>query len=118
MNVNELVQAGLYFGLLIALTPLLGGYMARVFKGERTLLSPLLVPVEKLVYRLGGTAPAEEMSWLRYFWAAVIFNVLGILSLMALQMTQAHLEAMTTDDFWEVGASGNRYSRAFCLKAL
>lgn len=34
------------------------------------------------------------------------------------QMTQAHLEAMTTDDFWEVGASGNRYSRAFCLKAL
>jgi len=34
------------------------------------------------------------------------------------QMTQAHLEAMTTDDFWEVGASGNRYSRAFCLKVL
>jgi hypothetical protein len=34
------------------------------------------------------------------------------------QMTQANLEAMTTEDFWEVGASGNRYSRAFCLKVL
>jgi K+-transporting ATPase ATPase A chain len=91
MNVNEVVQIGLYFGLLIALTPLLGGYMARVFQGERTWLSPLLGPVEKLVYRLGGTAPDEEMSWQRFFWAVLIFNVLGILSLMALQMTQAHL---------------------------
>ena len=91
MNVNELVQIGIYFGLLIALTPLLGGYMARVFKGERTWLSPVLVPLEKLIYRLGGTAPDEEMSWRRFFWAVLIFNVLGVLSLMALQMTQAHL---------------------------
>jgi K+-transporting ATPase ATPase A chain len=91
MNVNDLVQIGLYFGLLIALTPLLGGYLARVFKGERTWLSPVLAPVEKLVYALGGTAPEEEMTWLHYFWAVVIFNLLGILSLMALQMTQAHL---------------------------
>jgi K+-transporting ATPase ATPase A chain len=91
MNVNEMVQIGVYFGLLIALTPLLGGYMARVFKGERTWLSPLLTPVERLVYKLGGTAPDEEMSWRRYFWAVFIFNVLGILSLMALQMAQAHL---------------------------
>ena len=91
MNVNELIQAGLFFGLLIALTPLLGGYMARVFQGERTWLSPLLAPVEKLVYRIGGTNPDEEMSWQRFFWAVLIFNVLGILSLMALQMTQAHL---------------------------
>ena len=91
MNVNELVQIGIYFGLLIALTPLLGGYMARVFNGERTWLSPVLVPLEKLIYRLGGTAPDEEMSWRRFFWAVLIFNVLGVLSLMALQMTQAHL---------------------------
>ena len=91
MNVNDWVQIALYFGLLIGLTPLLGGYMARVFQGERTLLSPLLAPVEKLVYRIGGTAPDEEMTWRHYFFAVLIFNVLGILSLMALQMTQAHL---------------------------
>jgi len=91
MNVNDWVQIGLYFGLLIGLTPLLGGYLARVFQGERSLLSPVLAPVERLVYRLGGTQPDEEMSWQRYFWAVLIFNVLGILSLMTLQMTQAHL---------------------------
>ena len=91
MNVNDMVQLVLYFGLLIAVTPLLGGYMARVFQGQRTWLSPLLLPVENLVYRVGGTKPDEEMSWLRYFWAMFIFNALGILSLMALQMTQAHL---------------------------
>jgi K+-transporting ATPase ATPase A chain len=91
MNVNDMVQLVLYFGLLIAVTPLLGGYMARVFQGQRTWLSPLLLPVENLVYRVGGTKPDEEMSWLRYFWAVFIFNALGILSLMALQMTQAHL---------------------------
>ena len=91
MNVNDWVQIGLYFGLLIGLTPVLGGYMARVFQGERTWLSPVLAPVERLVYRLGGTAPDEEMSWQRYFWAVLIFNVLGILSLTALQMTQGHL---------------------------
>ena len=91
MNVNDMVQLVLYFGLLIAVTPLLGGYMARVFQGQRTWLSPLLLPVENLVCRVGGTKPDEEMSWLRYFWAVFIFNALGILSLMALQMTQAHL---------------------------
>jgi len=91
MNVNDWVQIGLYFGLLIGLAPVLGGYMARVFQGERTPLSPVLAPVERLVYRLGGTAPDEEMSWQRYFWAVLIFNVLGILSLTALQMTQGHL---------------------------
>ncbi len=91
MNVNDWVQIGLYFGLLIGLTPLLGGYLARVFQGERTLLSPVLAPVEALVYRLGGTAPDEEMSWQRYFRAVLVFNVLGIVSLMALQMTQGHL---------------------------
>jgi K+-transporting ATPase ATPase A chain len=91
MNVNDLVQLGLYFGLLIAVTPLLGGYMARVFQGRRTWLSPVLMPLEKLVYRAGGTAPDEEMSWQRYFFTVLIFNVLGILSLIMLQMTQAHL---------------------------
>jgi len=91
MNVNELVQIGLFFGLLIALTPLLGGYMAKVFQGKRHLLSAVLGPVEKLVYRLGGTSPEEEMSWQRYFWSLMLFSLLSILALTGLQMVQAHL---------------------------
>ena len=45
MQANELFQLVLYFGLLIGLTPLLGGFMARVFQGERTFLSGILGPV-------------------------------------------------------------------------
>jgi K+-transporting ATPase ATPase A chain len=85
---NEIIQVALFFGLLIALTPLLGHYMARVFQGGKTFLQPLLGPLEKLVYKLTGVSPDEEMSWKGYFVAVLIFNVLGLLSLWALQMTQ------------------------------
>ncbi len=91
MKVHEFIQLALYFGLLVGLTPLLGGFMARVFEGQRNPLSRVLGPVEKWIYRLGGVDPAEEMSWKRYFFAVLIFNVIGILSLMTLEMTQASL---------------------------
>ncbi|MGD0650633.1 MAG: potassium-transporting ATPase subunit KdpA [Verrucomicrobiia bacterium] len=91
MKPNELFQLVLYFGLLIGLTPLLGGFMARVFEGKRTFLSGILGPVEKWIYRLGGVKANEEMSWKRYFCAVLIFNVVGLLSLWALQMLQAWL---------------------------
>jgi len=91
MNAHEIIQLVLYFGLLIGLTPLLGGFLARVFEGQRTFLASVLGRVEKLIYRLSGVDPAEEMSWKRYFCAVLIFNVIGIVSLMALEMTQASL---------------------------
>ncbi len=91
MKANELIQLALYFGLLIGLTPVLGGFMARVFEGKRTFLSGILGPVEKSIYRLGGVDATEEMSWKRYFAAVLIFNVIGIVTLMALEMTQQWL---------------------------
>ncbi|MCX6906932.1 MAG: potassium-transporting ATPase subunit KdpA [Verrucomicrobia bacterium] len=91
MKENELIQLLLFFGLLIVTTPLLGRFMARVFEGERTLLTPALGPVEQLIYRLGGVRSKNEMTWPLYFAAIVIFNVVGLLSLVALQMTQAWL---------------------------
>jgi K+-transporting ATPase ATPase A chain len=87
-SMNEIIQVVLFFGLLIALTPLLGRYMARVFQGSNTFLHPLIGPVERLVYKLTGVAPDEEMSWKGYFLAVLIFNVVGLLSLWVLQMTQ------------------------------
>jgi potassium-transporting ATPase potassium-binding subunit len=86
---NDIIHAALFFGLLIALTPLLGRYMARVFQGGKTFLHPLLGPVERLVYKSSGVAPNEEMSWKSYFLAILIFNVVGLLSLWVVQMTQA-----------------------------
>src|SRR5882724_1023847 len=91
MNTHEMIQLVLYFGLLIGLTPLRGGFLARVFGGERNFLSGLLGPVAKSMYRLGGVDANEEMSWKRYFCAVLVFNVIGIISLMVLEMTQASL---------------------------
>jgi len=87
MKQNELLQLLVYFGLLIGLTPVLGKFMARVFEGRMKFLAPL----EKLVYRLGGVRADEEMSWKRYFSAVLLFNVVGLLSLMAIQMLQGWL---------------------------
>jgi K+-transporting ATPase ATPase A chain len=91
MKSNEILQIVLFFGLGIALTPIVGRFMARVFKGEKTFLHPILFPIEKLVYRLSGIDPNEEMSWVRYLWACVIMTTVGFASLMAILMTQKWL---------------------------
>src|ERR1700677_452401 len=78
MKANELIQVIFYFGLLIALAPVLGRYMARIFAGERTFMHPLLGWVERASYKLTRVNPAEEMTWLHYFWAVLIFNLVGI----------------------------------------
>ena len=73
MQINEIIQIVLFFGIGIALAAPLGGFMARVFKGERTFLHPVLQPVENLTYRLTGIDFNEEMSWIKYFWAVIVF---------------------------------------------
>jgi K+-transporting ATPase ATPase A chain len=91
MKMIEIIQIVLFFGLGIALTPPLGKFMARVFKGERTFLHPLLQPIENLAYKLTGINPAEEMSWLKYLWAVVLLTVVGFVGLMAILLTQQWL---------------------------
>jgi K+-transporting ATPase ATPase A chain len=95
MKFNEILQIILFFGLGIALTPVVGRFMARVFKGEKTFLHPLLFPIERLVYRLTGVDPNEEMSWLKYLWGVVIMTSVGFASLMAILMTQKWLPLNT-----------------------
>jgi potassium-transporting ATPase potassium-binding subunit len=97
MKLNEILQIILFFGLGIALTPVVGRFMYRVFKGERTFLHPLLFPIEKLVYRLSGIDADEEMSWLKYLWAVVVMTCVGFASLMAILMTQKWLPFNTQD---------------------
>ncbi len=95
MKLIDIIQIVLFFGIGIALTPPLGAFMARVFKGERTFLTPLLGPVENFVYRLTGIDPSEEMSWLRYLWAVVIFTCVGFGILMVMFLTQQWLPLNT-----------------------
>jgi K+-transporting ATPase ATPase A chain len=91
MTALELLQILVYFVLLILCTPLLGSFMAKVFKGERNLLSPILRPVEKFVYRLSGIDPTVEHNWKQYAWAMLVFNLLGFVVLFLLQILQGIL---------------------------
>ena len=78
MDIYGIAQILLFFGLIVACTKPLGLYMARVFAGERTFLSPVFAPVERLCYRLFGVRPDEDMPWTVYGFAMLMFSVVGI----------------------------------------
>jgi potassium-transporting ATPase potassium-binding subunit len=91
MTIIGWIQILLYCAIVVALTRPLGGYMARVFNGERTFLSPVLRPVERALYWLGGVSESREQDWLSYTIAMLFFHVGGFLILYVLMRTQALL---------------------------
>ena len=66
MTVIGWIQIILYCAIIVAITPVLGAYMTRVFNGERTWLSPVLRPVEAVLYRAAGVDEKREQHWLTY----------------------------------------------------
>ena len=91
MTSNGWMQIALFSAIIMALTKPLGGYMVRVFSGERTPLSVVLRPLETLFYRVGGVDEHEDQSWLVYAIAMLVFSMAGFLVLYALQRLQAVL---------------------------
>jgi K+-transporting ATPase ATPase A chain len=91
MTLNGWIQIILFFGIVIALVKPLGWYMTRVFSGERTLLSPVLRPVEASLYWAGGIDEKREQDWLTYTVAMLLFNVAGFLALYFLLRVQGTL---------------------------
>src|SRR6202451_3813515 len=91
MTVTGWVQILLFSAIIIAITPALGAYMTKVFNGERTLLSPILRPVEVAIYSLGGGDEQREQNWLIYTVAMLFFHVGGFILLYALMRLQAGL---------------------------
>ena len=89
MTGQGLLQLASYLLVLLLLVKPLGAYMAAVFEGRRTFLSPLLEPVERLIYRVAGVDPAHESNWQRYAWGVLLANLLGLLAVYALQRLQA-----------------------------
>jgi K+-transporting ATPase ATPase A chain len=85
------IQILLYCAIVIALVPPLGAYMTRVFNGERTLLSPLLRPIESVIYAAGGVDERREQHWVTYTVAMLFFHIGGFLILYALMRLQAVL---------------------------
>jgi len=85
------IQIFLFCAILVALAKPLGWYMTRVFNGERTLLSPLLRPIEVAIYWIGGVDEKREQHWVTYTVAMLFFHVGGFLILYALLRLQAVL---------------------------
>ncbi len=88
---NDIAQITLYVLTLVALTPVLGRFMAKVFMNENHFMKPALGWLEKLVYRFCSIDSNEEMNWKTYTCGLLIFNFLGLLVVFLLQFLQIYL---------------------------
>ena len=91
MTFNGWFQIALFSAVIVLLARPLGGYMTRVFAGERTFLSPVLHPLERVFYRLSGVNERTDQHWVTYAVAMLLFNLAGFLLLYAMQRFQAVL---------------------------
>ena len=88
MNGSEWLEIIIFFTVLLAATKPMGLYMAHVYQGERTFLSPIIAPGEKLIYRISGVSTEDEMDWKRYALSMLLFNLVLFGGLFTLLMTQ------------------------------
>jgi potassium-transporting ATPase potassium-binding subunit len=91
VHARDFGQLALFVAGLIAITPLLGRFMVRVFAGERHFLARIFGPTECWIYKLSGIRPDEEMSWRSYAIAMLMFNIIGGLLLLLIELTQQWL---------------------------
>jgi len=114
MTAFDWLQIGLYLLILLLLVKPFGTYVAHVLQGERTFMSPVVGPVEHVVYRILGISTGEEMDWKQYAIAMLLFTLVGIISLYALERLQAvlplnpqHLGAVQPDLAFNTAISFN-----------
>jgi len=91
MTTLDFIQIILFLALLIALTPLLGGYMKKVFTGEKHFMQPVLGWLETLTYRFSGVNSKVETNWKTYMFQLLTFNLIGFLFVFIIQLTQVWL---------------------------
>ena len=66
-------------------------YMSKVLTGKKTFMTPVIRPIEKFIYRICSIDEDQEMTWKRYAYALIIFNIIGITFLFVLQLIQNFL---------------------------
>ena len=93
----DFLQIIIFVGLLIGLTPIMGTFMYKVFTGERHLMSAPFGWLERLTYKIVGVDSAEETNWKKYALGLVLFNLIGFLFVLLLQLTQAFLPLNPTN---------------------
>ena len=91
MTINGWLQIALFLLLTLAVTKPLGLFMVRVFNREKTFLDPVLRPIERLIYRTTGVDEEHEMPWTEYAVAMLLFSVVSMLLLYAMQRMQGYL---------------------------
>jgi potassium-transporting ATPase potassium-binding subunit len=91
MTANGLIQIAVFCAVVTAIAVPFGKYMARVFAGERNFLTPVLGPVEWVIYRISGVDPKKEQHWLTYTIAVLLFNLACFASLYAILRLQYYL---------------------------
>lgn len=97
MTVNGWMQILLFVALVAALTRPTGGFMTRVFNGERNFLTPVLAPVERGLYRLAGVHETAEQHWTVYAVSMLLFSLVGLLLLYGMERTQGLLPLNPAD---------------------
>jgi len=112
MTLNGWIQIAIFCAIIVGLVKPLGWYMTKVMTGEPTFLSPLLRPVERVLYAGAGIDEREEQHWLTYTVAMLIFNSAGFVLLFALQRLQgalpfnpAHMGAVSPDSSFNTAVS-------------
>jgi K+-transporting ATPase ATPase A chain len=112
MNHYTWLQILIFMGSLLLLVKPLGTYMAKVYQGERLFLNHLLGSVERFIYRLSGIVPQTEMTWRVYAVSMLVFNIIGLVFVYALQRFQALLPfnpqgfgAVSPDSAWNTAVS-------------
>jgi len=91
MTAQSFLQITLYLLVLLALVKPLGGYMARIYQDESAGLNRWLAGFENCLYRWSGVDAKQDMRWTQYALALLVFNLLGLLAVYALQRLQAFL---------------------------
>src|SRR5450756_993561 len=91
MTANGYLQIAVFLVVVVALAKPLGAYMANIYEGKPALLNRIGAPFERLIYRLGGVDPAQEMRWTQYALATLWFSLFGLLLAYALQRLQNYL---------------------------
>ena len=91
MTTHDIIQILLFLLLLIALTPVLGAYIYKVFTGNKHFMLPVFGWLEKLTYRFIGVNPGEESNWKMYTFGLIMFNLIGFVFVFLMQLFQVYL---------------------------
>jgi K+-transporting ATPase ATPase A chain len=112
MSANGWLQFAVYSLILLASVRPVGIYLARVLEGERTWLTPVLRPIERLIYKLCSVNAKEEMNWREYAFAVLGFSAVTLLLTYGLERLQnffpwnpQNLAAVGPDLAWNTAAS-------------